>query len=416
MNIAVIGLGYVGCIAAAKLSLSGHEVVGVDINPLKVQMVSEGRPTVIEPGLDDLFSKAKRLGRLRATSDLASIIDNTDILYLCLGTPQTADGDLDMNTIFQVVEELAQSLGSNETRKTLVTRSTVRPGTNARIRDILADKNISVVMNPEFIREGKALDDWDAPGLVVIGAFDDYGKAVVESLHAGFSAPIFFVQPETAELIKYVNNSWHALKVAFGNEIGRLCRALAINHEELMDIFLSDEKLNLSSYYLRPGMPYGGSCLPKDLSALGVLAREKGLSLPVLEAVDLSNSRHVQHMVDIIYNTGKKKIGIEGLAFKKGTDDLRNSPTVSIIKELVRCGADIFIHDGNVHLENLLGQNREQAQDVLPILQKCLVHDFDAMVREVDVVAVMHDIGESLDALKKANPDKIFINLAKYKI
>ncbi len=416
MRIAVFGLGYVGCVAAAKLSASGHEVVGVDINPVKVQSVNEGRPPVVEPGLDELFAKVKASGKLRATSDLEPVLNDTEVFYLCVGTPQKPDGDLDMNSVFRVARDIAASLQGKGKRKTLITRSTVKPGTNSRLKQMLEEKNVSVVMNPEFLREGKALDDWDAPGLVVIGAFDDHGREVVESLQADVEAPIFFVRPEIAEIIKYVNNSWHALKVAFGNEIGRLCQGLGINHEELMDVFLADGRLNISTYYLRPGMPYGGSCLTKDLSALSVLARQKEVSLPVLEAVEQSNSKHVQHLGEVIFATGKRKIGIAGLAFKQGTDDLRNSPSIAIIRDLEQRGMEVHIHDSNVHLANLIGQNREQVQGILPILQKGLVNDLEAMVQKVEVVAAMHDLGGGLESLKKAYPDKIFLNLAKYQV
>jgi GDP-mannose 6-dehydrogenase len=416
MQIAVIGLGYVGCVAAAKLAVSGHKVVGVDISVSKVRSVNQGRPTVVEPGLESLCNMASTSGNLQATTDIKSIIDETEVFYICVGTPLGADGDLDMRSIFRVVEEIAGSLKVGLGRKTLITRSTVKPGTNTKIKKMLEGKNISVVMNPEFLREGKALDDWDHPGLVVIGAFDDYGKEVVEQLHSNVSAPVHLVQPQVAEIIKYINNSWHALKVVFGNEIGRLCRGLEIDSEQLMDLFLADKKLNLSSSYLRPGMPYGGSCLSKDLSALIVLARKGETSLPVLESVGQSNWQHARHIADVICSTGKKRVGIVGLAFKKETDDLRNSPSITIVDDLKKRGLEVHTYDSNVHLDSLFGQNKAQVKGILPILQKSLVPDLEDMVQKVDVVAVMHDISIEMESLKKKFPEKLYLDIANYKV
>lgn len=416
MKIAVIGLGYVGCVAAAKLSIAGHHVIGVDVNPRKVQIINTGSPTVIEPGLDELFLRVNERSKLSSTTDLSAVIDSVEILYICVGTPQMADGDLDMNAIYQVVSEIAQLLRFDSDKKTIIIRSTVKPGTTHKIGEILEGKNVSVVMNPEFIREGKALDDWDKPGLIVIGALDEFGGEVASNLYASLMVPVYFVKPVTAELIKYINNSWHALKVTFGNEIGRLSRTLGVDHEELMDIFLADEKLNISTCYLKPGMPFGGSCLPKDLSALLALAKSQNVSVPVLDAVQLSNLKHLESIIELICSMGKEKIGILGLSFKSGTDDLRNSPSILVMRALEKHGIKIFIHDPNVDLDNLIGQNRDYVQEILPVLTKGFISDLDTMIKQVDVTVVMHDIGAQFELLRKDYPAKVFLNLAKYKV
>lgn len=416
MRIAVVGLGYVGCVAAAKLCAGGHEVLGVDINEAKVRLVNAGRPTVIEPGLDGLFSAAKKQGNLRATSVLKEAAHEAEVYYLCVGTPLLPDGELDISSVFNVAEEIAIALKAGAPQKTLIVRSTVKPGTSAILLKMLQEKNVSVVANPEFLREGSAVDDWDNPGLVVIGAFDDHGMHVARQLHANVSGRVFYVRPHTAEIIKYFNNSWHALKVAFANEIGRLSQAYNIDHQELMDIFLADKKLNLSDYYLRPGMPYGGSCLSKDLSALTVFAREQKLPVPVLDAVAKSNAQHISHIVDVVCRYGKTKIGIVGLSFKKGTDDLRNSSSVEIVRGLLGRGLTIRIFDQNVHFEKLMGQNKEQVADLLGLLKEALTPTLEAMVCQVDLVIITHDIGDSTKELRRLHPDKIFLEMFKFKM
>jgi len=415
MRIAVIGLGYVGCVAAGKLCAAGHKVLGVDISEEKVRLVNMGKPTVIEPGLDELFATAKKQGNLHAVSDVRKIIHEVDVFYLCVGTPLKSGGDLDLSSIFHVVEKIASALESEGPRKTLIIRSTVKPGTCAVLSQILKEKNISVVMNPEFLREGSAICDWDSPGLIVIGAFDEHGKNVTKELHVGVSGQVFYVRPETAEAIKYVNNSWHALKVAFANEIGRLSQGFKIDHEELMKIFLADKKLNISEYYLRPGLPYGGSCLPKDLSALTVFAKEKNMPVPVLESVAKTNAYHISYIVDMICKYKEKKIGILGLSFKRATDDLRNSPSVEIIRGLLKQGLDICIFDENVRFEQLKGQNKEQVSDILPILEKAFTPTLDTMLSQVNLVVVTHDIGGRMEDLRRSYPDKIFLDMFRFR-
>lgn len=415
MRIAVIGLGYVGCVAVAKLCAAGHEVLGVDVNEAKARLVNRGKPTVIEPGLNELFASAKKMGKLRAISNLKEAAHEVEVYYLCVGTPLKADGDLDMSSVFHVAEAIASILKVEGLRKTLIVRSTVKPGTGTVLLEILQKKNVSVVMNPEFLREGNAVNDWDAPGLVVIGAFDDYGRNVAKQLHANVTGHVFCVRPQAAEVIKYINNTWHALKVTFANEIGRLSHGFNIDHEELMDVFLADKKLNISSCYLRPGMPYGGSCLPKDLSALTVFAREQNLPAPLLEAVANSNAQHISYIVDIICRYGKTRVGILGVSFKKGTDDLRNSPSIEIIRGLLKRGLTIRIFDENLHFERLIGQNKEQILDILSFLEEALTPSLEDMIRQVDLVMVTHDINERIKDLRRSYPNKIFLEMFKFK-
>ena len=414
MQIAVIGLGYVGCVAVGKLSLAGHDVWGVDINKKKVELINAGKSTVSEPGLDELLLAGKQRGNLRATTDLKSIVNEVDIFYVCVGTPRRADGRLDHTSIFNVADRIVSALKDDSEKKIFINRSTVEPGTNAELKRIFDDKRISVVMNPEFLREGSALNDWDEPGLIVIGTFDDFANDVVQKLYAGIEGKFVVVRPETAEIIKYVNNSWHALKVCFANEIGRLCDINHWDHQQVIDVFLSDKKLNLSGSYLRPGMPYGGSCLPKDLSALNNLAERSNLNVPILHAIAESNSIHTSYITKKICDQNRTSIGFWGLAFKENTDDLRNSSSIEIVKSLLAKEFQIRIFDPNICFERLIGQNRDEVMDLIPILEKLMVNDLNEMIMQVDLIVVTQNVDSHIPTLSQLYPDKIFMNIAKF--
>ncbi|MDA0991665.1 MAG: nucleotide sugar dehydrogenase [Verrucomicrobia bacterium] len=415
MRIAVVGLGYVGCVAAAKLCEAGHEVLGVDINPAKVEAVAAGEPSVVEPGLDALFRAAAASGRLTATTDMAAAVPQADVLYLCVGTPPLASGELDMTAVLKVADAIAAAIPADNRSRVLLVRSTVKPGTAQELKSRLPT-TVSVVVNPEFLREGSALDDWDHPELVVIGADDDHGRDIAEQLHHGIEAQIFHVAIATAELIKYLNNSWHALKVSFGNEVGRLCAGLGVDHGELMDVFLADHKLNISGRYLRPGMPYGGSCLPKDLGALRATGRPLGVQTPLLDAVAPSNEAHYATILSVIDACQTSRVGLVGLAFKQGTDDLRHSPGLRLLRELLLRGLDPHIFDPAVDPDRLLGQNLAETADVIDAIRDRRVDSLETLAACSDVIIFTHRPGPDGAALRRQHPAKIFLNAFEFRL
>jgi GDP-mannose 6-dehydrogenase len=355
-SICVFGLGYIGCVSAACLAQSGYKVVGVDINEEKVDLVSRGIPTIIEPGLDLLLQEGFKLGRISATLDVQKAVADSEIMMITVGTPCQPNGDLDLSHIYAVAEDIGKSLVNVQGHRIIAIRSTVKPNTCNKVSEIIEqhsgkkiDVDFSVVANPEFLREGTAIQDYLNPPYILIGSNDLKVAYRVASIYANVNSETYYVKLKTAEIIKYVNNSWHALKVAFGNEIGSVCKALNVDSHEVMDLFCRDKILNISANYLRPGFAYGGACLPKDLSALISLSREAKVSIPLLESIDESNESHIQRALTIIkrYKTDTR-IGFLGVSFKTGTDDVRGSPALKIIKNLLENGYDIKVYDDTV--------------------------------------------------------------------
>lgn len=407
MNISIFGLGYVGCVGIGCLASQGHKMTGVDVSDVKVDLINSGKPTIVEKDIDELIKKGFDEGRISATLDYKQAVLNTDISFICVGTPSAENGHLNLNFIYQTAKEIGESLKDKNGFHIVVIRSTVFPGTNAKISEIIENKSgkhrnvdFAVVSNPEFLREGTAVNDYLNPPLTVLGSTCPKAIDVMKELYAPMNAPFEVVSIEVAEMIKYVNNSFHALKVVFANEVGQICKKLGIDSHEVMRIFCMDKQLNISPYYFKPGFAYGGSCLPKDLKGLKTLAHDLYLDTPVLASIDESNQNHIRFAIKQIENSGKRKIGILGLSFKAGTDDMRNSPIVNIIEHLHGKGYEIKIYDKNVSISRLIGKNKSVIMEKLPHLNSLLCDNLD----EVTDWAEMLVISTKEDAFKQLKP------------
>ncbi len=396
MRVSVFGLGYVGCVSAACLASLGHEVIGVDVNPVKVDLVNGGRAPVVEEGIGELVAEVVGSGALRATTDAREAIAGSDVSLVCVGTPSEANGSLCTTYLERVTEEIGAALAERGGRHTVVYRSTMLPGTCLNLLVPLLEKHVGgtvgvdvgVAVNPEFLREGTSVRDFFDPPKTVVGELDAESGDVVESLYDGLPGPVFRVPVPTAEAIKYADNAFHGLKIGFANELGAVCQALGVDSHQVMDVFLADRKLNISPAYLRPGFAFGGSCLPKDLRSLVHAARRADVSVPILSHVLVSNADHLQRAVELVERTGKRRVGLFGLSFKPGTDDLRESPLVELAERLFGKGYDLRIHDANVNLSRLLGANREYIENRLPHLAQLLADTVDEVLDHAEVCLV----------------------------
>lgn len=407
MNISIFGLGYVGCVGIGCLASQGNKMIGVDVSDVKVDLINSGKPTIVEKDIEELIAKGCKDGKISATLDYKYAVKNSDISFICVGTPSAENGHLNLNYIYQTAKEIGEALKDKDAFHIVVIRSTVFPGTNAKISEIIENESgkhrnvdFAVVSNPEFLREGTAVNDYLNPPLTVLGSSCSKAIDVMKELYAPMNAPIEVVSIEVAEMIKYVNNSYHALKVVFANEVGQICKKLGIDSHEVMRIFCMDKQLNISPYYFKPGFAYGGSCLPKDLKGLKTLAHDLYLDTPVLASIDESNQNHIQFAIKQIENTGKKKIGVLGLSFKAGTDDMRNSPIVNIIEYLYGKGYDIKIYDKNVSISRLIGKNKSVIMEKLPHLNSLLCDK----VEDVTEWAEMLVISTKEEAFKQLKP------------
>lgn len=407
MKIAVFGLGYVGTVSAACLARDGHDVIGVDINTQKVQMINDGRTPIIEPGLAALVQAGVQGGKLSATSDAAKAVAATELALICVSTPSRPNGDLDDSYLAKVAEEIGGCLAAIGRRYTVVVRSTALPGTMAtRVIPILeqqtagkAGVDFGVCYHPEFLREGSAIEDYDQPPKIVIGAEDDASQKALERVYQGQAAQRLHTSIEEAELLKYVDNCWHALKVAFGNEFGRICHALDVDGRRIMSMFAQDTKLNISPKYLQPGYAFGGSCLPKDLRAIAYLARNRlDLKLPVLDAIMPSNEIHTEAGYELVVQAGHREVGLVGLSFKPETDDLRESPLVTLAERLIGKGYQLRIYDPSVNLAKLVGANRSYIEQAIPHIAELLVPSLDDLLDHAKTVVIGHraDVAERL--------------------
>ena len=365
MKISIFGMGYVGTVSAACLARDGHEVIGVDPIHTKVELINSGQSPIIEVDIGEIIGSTVKAGRLRATTDQNEAIRNTELSFVCVGTPSQANGNLDLTYIRRVCEMIGAAIKNKSARHTVVIRSTILPGTMRQIVIPILEEcsgkkagaDFGVCNNPEFLREGSAVKDFDAPPKTVIGEFDRRSGDMLAELYGKLDAPLIRADIETAEMVKYVDNSWHALKIGFSNEIGNLCKSLSIDAHEVMKIFCQDRKLNISPAYLSPGFAFGGSCLPKDLRALAYKAKMNDLDLPIMTAILPSNELQVARGLQLIVRNGHTKIGILGFSFKAGTDDLRESPMIEVIERLIGKGYDLRIYDKNVNLASLVGAN-----------------------------------------------------------
>lgn len=396
MNIAVFGLGYVGCVSAACFARLGHRVIGVDVNPDKVRMINEGKSTIVEGEIGDIVKETIKSGRLSATESTDDAIQASDVSLICVGTPSKENGSLNLGYVEACCQAIGKALASKVDYHVVVNRSTMLPGSiRSRVQKALekhsgkkAGKDFGLCINPEFLREGTSVYDFHHPPYTVIGTMDDKAAEVVSELYADIEVPIIKVPIEAAEMIKYASNSFHALKICFANEIGRLCRAAGVDSHVLMDVFCQDDKLNTSSAYLKPGFAFGGSCLPKDVRALNYFAKSVDQNTPVLASLMPSNQEHLNEAIKMITRNGRCPVGVIGLAFKAGTDDLRESPLVLLVEYLIGRGYPVRIYDANVRISSIFGANRQFIEREIPHIDKLMTGDIDELVSFADVLVV----------------------------
>ncbi|MEC3976546.1 nucleotide sugar dehydrogenase [Amycolatopsis sp. H20-H5] len=420
MRISVFGLGYVGCVSAACLAGQGHEVVGVDVNPVKIDLVRDGKAPVVEERIGELTAEVVASGALRATTDVAEAVAASDISLVCVGTPSAPNGSLSTVYLERVAEEIGHALALKGTRHTVVFRSTMLPGTCLDLLVPILEKasggtagaDFGVAVNPEFLREGTSVRDFFDPPKTVIGELDAASGDAVAALYEGLPGDVFRVPIPVAEMTKYADNAFHGLKIGFANELGSICRALGLDSHKVMDVFLADRKLNISPAYLRPGFAFGGSCLPKDLRGLVHAAHRADVSVPILSHVLPSNDDHLQRAFELVANTGKRKIGLFGLSFKPGTDDLRESPLVELAERLLGKGYDLRIYDANVSLSRLMGANREYIEGRLPHLGQLLAGSIDEVLDHAEVCLVGCSDPDVLAALPRGG-DHLLIDLVR---
>ena len=418
-SISVFGLGYVGTVTAACLAYRGNKVIGVDLNRTKVEAMNSGTSPIVEPRVREIIAESHRADRLDATNSAETAVLNSEISILCVGTPSLGNGKLDLGNIAPVCREIGEILKKKNSFHLVVLRSTVLPGTAETIvvptLEKASGKRIGeafgVCVNPEFMREGTAVADFLEPAMTVIGAANSSHRAIVRDIYAWAPGLMFETSLRSAEMVKYVCNAWHAVKIAFANEVGTLARELEVDAESVMEIFASDTKLNISPTYLKPGFAFGGSCLPKDVRALNYRAKELDLKLPLFESIMPSNEEHLERAVDLVLQTGKRKIGMLGLSFKEATDDLRESPQVQLVKRLLGEGCEIQIWDDNVSLGRLIGSNREYIERVIPHIGSLLKEDLREVLRVAEAV-VIGTRGIDRDLLQKSiRGDQVVIDL-----
>ncbi len=396
MKISVLGLGYVGAVSASCLARDGHEVVGVDPNVLKVDLINAGKAPIVEPGLAQIIEEQIAAGRLCATTDVAAAIRHTDLALICVGTPSKSNGGIDLQYVRRVCEQIGAALRDHQGAPAVVMRSTLLPGTMHEIviptleasSGKRAGLEFGVCINPEFLREGTAVHDYDHPPKTVIGEMNRASGDLLASVYASMPAPLIRTDIETAEMVKYADNAWHALKVGFANEIGNICKAVDVDAHRVMDIFCQDTKLNLSPYYLKPGFAFGGSCLPKDLRALLYKAKTLDISVPILAAILPSNEQQIQRGVRAVIETGSKKVGILGFSFKAGTDDLRESPVVELTERLIGKGFDLRIYDSNVRLASIHGANRDYILNHIPHISRLMVQNVEEVLAHARTIVI----------------------------
>ena len=426
MKISIFGLGYVGCVSAACFAREGHEVIGVDVNPLKAKMINDGQSPIVEKDLDVVLQEAlenKKHGKgsLSATTDAAQAVRDTEVSMICVGTPSLNNGNLNLEHVLKCAGEIAEGVKEKDAYHLVVARSTMLPGSVEgkiipkieKVSGKQAGKDFGVAMNPEFLRESTSIHDFYHPAVTVVGQLDKKSGDGLVEIYDFLDAPLVRTDIKTAEMIKYANNAFHALKVAFGNEIGTICKGMGIDGHQVMDIFCMDNKLNLSSYYLKPGFAFGGSCLPKDLRALQYHAKQNDADVPVIDSILESNRLHIERAVQKILQSGKKKIGILGLSFKAGTDDLRESPLVIMTETLIGKGFDIKIYDKNVSLARLVGANKEYIEKGIPHISSLMWQDMDEVISHGDLVIIGNKAEEFQEALRYASGDKIFLDLVR---
>ena len=419
MRVSVFGLGYVGAVSCGCFARDGMQVIGVDVNPTKVAVINEGGSPVVEQGLTEIIADAVKAGRLRATTDVDEAVLESDISVVSVGTPSRANGAIGLAAIQRVCEQIGLAIAKKAERHVVVIRSTVLPGSVAGVViptiEVASGKrhhqNFGVCFNPEFLREGSSVPDHYHPPYTLIGHCNVRDARTVAGLYEKVDAEVIYTSFETAEMVKYVCNAFHALKITFANEIGILAQALGVDGNHVMELLCRDTKLNISPRYLKPGFAFGGSCLPKDVRALLYRAREADLELPLTKAILESNRAQVSRVVELIASLGRRKVAVLGLSFKAGTDDLRESPQVAVTEALIGKGFDLRIYDNNVALARLVGANKEYIQKEIPHISSLLLSDLADVVAHGDLLVIGNDSPEFSRLRQFALAGKVIVDL-----
>jgi GDP-mannose 6-dehydrogenase len=421
MRISVFGLGYVGSITASCLAKAGHDIIGVDTNAEKVAMINGGVPPLMEPGLESLLKEVVASGKLRATTTAGDATRDTDMCLISVGTPSSKNGQVDIKALKAVGDMIGLALQGRKKPYTVIVRSTVLPGTTESVvvPAILGGAGtafrpyLRVVFNPEFMREGTSLDDFARPPFTIVGCEEEETANLMKELYSVVEAPFIQTSIRTAEMVKYVSNAYHALKVCFANEVADICSALGADPFEVMRTFALDRKLNISDAYLRPGFAFGGSCLPKDVRALVYSAHSNDVSVPLLSSILPSNQGQIKNAVEAILATRKRKIGVVGLSFKKDTDDLRESPMVTLVETLIGKGCDIRVLDRNVSISRLMGANRRYIETEIPHIASLMCDTAEQLQKHAEIIIIGNKSDESKEVLASVQPDQILFDLTK---
>ena len=421
MKISIFGLGYVGAVSAGCLASDGHEVIGVDPNKTKVDLINQGTTPIIEKDIGEMIAATVKSGHLRATADVRDAVFGSDMSLICVGTPSQLNGNLDLSHVRKVCQEIGSAIADKDTFHVVVARSTMLPGSMRSLviptleaaSGKVAGVDFGVCNNPEFLREGTAVYDYYNPPKTVIGESDEKAGALLVQLYEKMDAPLVRTDVETAEMVKYTDNTWHAVKVAFANEIGNICKAVGIDGHKVMDIFCQDTKLNLSPYYMKPGFAFGGSCLPKDVRALTYKARSLDLDLPLLNSILPSNQRQVEKGIKMIVDKGARKVGILGFSFKAGTDDLRESPLVDVIEYLLGKGYELKLYDKNVNLAALTGANQDYILNHIPHISKLMVSNMQDVLDFADTIVIGNGAAEFKTVPDSLKPHQHIVDLVR---
>ncbi|WFR81215.1 UDP-glucose/GDP-mannose dehydrogenase family protein [Janthinobacterium rivuli] len=421
MKISIFGLGYVGAVSAGCLATDGHEVIGVDPNRTKVELINQGTTPIIEKDIGEMIAATVKSGHLRATADVRDAVFGSDMSLICVGTPSQLNGNLDLSHVRKVCQEIGAAIREKDTFHVVVARSTMLPGSMRSLviptleaaSGKVAGVDFGVCNNPEFLREGTAVYDYYNPPKTVIGESDEKAGALLVQLYEKMDAPLVRTDVETAEMVKYTDNTWHAVKVAFANEIGNICKAVGIDGHTVMEIFCQDTKLNLSPYYMKPGFAFGGSCLPKDVRALTYKARSLDLDLPLLNSILASNQKQVEKGIKMIVDKGARKVGILGFSFKAGTDDLRESPLVDVIEYLLGKGYELKLYDKNVNLAALTGANQDYILNMIPHISKLMVDNMQDVLDFADTIVIGNGAAEFKSVPGSLQPHQHIVDLVR---
>ena len=420
-RISIFGLGYVGAVSLACLARDGHEMTGVDIDPAKLEMLRRGQAPIVETGIQELTRSVIRGGQVTVTDSVRDAILATDVSFVCVGTPARANGSQNLDAITRIAQQIGAVLPEKTSRHVIVIRSTVKPGTVEEIvqpaleaaSGLKAGADFSLCFQPEFLREGTSIHDYDHPPMSVVGASDPQGVAALRGIFGHLPCEFVETSIRTAEMLKYACNVFHALKVTFANEMGRICQAASVDPHEVMQLLCKDQQLNISPAYLRPGFAFGGSCLPKDLKALVYMAKSADVEVPMLAGIMPSNAAHIEHAIEQVLATGKRRIGMIGLSFKAGTDDLRESPLVIMAERFIGKGLQLSIYDPQVNVARLIGANRRFIEESIPHIASVMTSDVEQLVREADVLVVATRIPEVLAALQAhTRPEQLLLDVA----